>query len=233
MATREEIIDVIDAFLEGKITPEEAIHWAGEEYSKTLPCEDPPSALVTLMRLRDTVPCGSLKEWTQKLIMDRKVLIRGVPCPYEELGKKIQAFWLAYTPGHKVVLSQIRRKKDERILEVIEESWDGKQTFYHQMPLPIKNESGPPLSLKKFKEKKKAYKKGMLTRKETLQWVIDQLQRKSAIDRYSSLLGLYWNLRGPDEPFTPAYLIADTETRPLSTAIKGLIEVARKEEKRR
>jgi hypothetical protein len=186
------------------------------------------------MCLLDTVPEGSLEEWTQKLIIDRKVLVRGVPCPDKELGKKIQAFWLAYTPEHKVVLSQIKRtEKGERILEVIEEPWDGEQTFYHQMPLPIRDESGLSLTSEEFREKKKAYKKGILTREETLEWVIDQLQSKSAIDEYDSLLRFYWHLCGPDEPFTPAYLRADTETRPLSAAIKGLVGIVRKEEKRR
>jgi hypothetical protein len=105
--------------------------------------------------------------------------------------------------------------------------------FYHQISLPIGYESGPALTSEEFREKKKVYKKGILTREETLEWVIDQLQSKSAIDEYHSLLGLYWHLCGPDEPFTPAYLRADTETRPLSAAIKGLVEIARKEERRK
>jgi hypothetical protein len=44
--------------------------------------------------------------------------------------------------------------------------------FYHQIPLPIKDESGPSLTSEEFKEKKKAYKKGILTREETPEWVL-------------------------------------------------------------
>ena len=43
MATRQEIIDIIDAFLEKGITLDGAIKWAQLESTRTPYCEDPPA----------------------------------------------------------------------------------------------------------------------------------------------------------------------------------------------
>jgi len=232
MATRQEIIEVIDALLEGKITPEEASRWAGKEVTKTPHCEDPSSALFTLIGITDPIVQKS-EPWQKELPRDREVLARGVPCPRKELGKTVEAYWLAFAPWKKVVLSQIRKtEKGERILELIEEDWNGKQKLYHQMPLPITEEPGLPLASGEMQEKEDAYRKGALTREEALQWTIHQLQRKGAVDEWGVLLGFYWKLRGTDEPFSPNYISTDTETRPTAHIGTKLFEICRRETER-
>jgi hypothetical protein len=155
MATRQEIIDIIDAFLEKRITLDEAIKWAQLESKRTPYCEDPPSALYTFFgfALFDDDMGRSLEE---QLLLDREVLVHGVPCPFEELGKTIEAYWLAYTPWEKIVLSQIRITDEDRILEVTEESWDGTQLFHEEIPLPLKDGNNSPSNREEAYEKRDA-----------------------------------------------------------------------------
>ncbi|MGD2249859.1 MAG: hypothetical protein PVF58_15735 [Candidatus Methanofastidiosia archaeon] len=49
MATREEIIEVIDAFLENRITKREAYDWASNELHKTPYREDSTGTLFTFI----------------------------------------------------------------------------------------------------------------------------------------------------------------------------------------
>jgi hypothetical protein len=138
MATRQEIIDTIDAFLERRITIEEAVAWAQKELNRTPDCEDPAFALYTFIcsDSPEEVFGRSLKE---QLLMDKEVLVHGVPCPDKELGKTVEAYWLAYTPWKKIVMCQVKTTDNgERVLEVHEEGWDGTQLFYEEMPLPLK-----------------------------------------------------------------------------------------------
>jgi hypothetical protein len=105
--------------------------------SKTDPCEDPAFTFFTFLGsdAPEEVMVRPLKE---QLLLDREVLVRGVPCPHKELGKTIEAYWLAFTPREKIVLCQIRiTEGGERIPEVIEEGWDGTQLFHEEKPLPI------------------------------------------------------------------------------------------------
>jgi hypothetical protein len=155
MATRQEIIDIIDAFLEKRITLDEAIKWAQLESKRTPDCEDPPSALYTFFgfALFDDDMGRSLEE---QLLLDREVLVHGVPCPFEELGKTVEAYWLAYTPWEKIVLSQIRITDEDRILEVTEESWDGTQLFHEEIPLPLKDGNNSPSNREEAYEKRDA-----------------------------------------------------------------------------
>lgn len=89
---------------------------------------------------------------------------------------------------------------------MVEETWEGEQIFYHQLPIPIKEETGPPLSDNEVQEKENTYKKGNITREEALQWVITQLQRKSALVKYDSLLKFYWILLRLDQYFEAQYV---------------------------
>ena len=205
MATRQEIIDVLDALLENRITPREAYLWAKKEIPKTDHCEDPPSALLTMLDELNpdpvVVPSGN---WREELLLDREVLIRGIPCPEKEHGKSVQAFFMAYTPGEKVVLCQIKKTEaGDRVLELIEEAWEGEQTFYQQVPIPYKGENGQPLSKAEVNEQKKTYKAGALEREEAIRWVVTQLQKKAAESRYVMLLEFYWKLSRPDDLFSP------------------------------
>ena len=132
--------------LSGKkeITLDEAIEWAQKEISKTHPCDDPAFTLPTF--LGSDVPEEVMERpLREQLLLDREVLVRGVPCPQKELGKTIEAYWLAFTPWEKIVLCQIRiTERGERILEVIEEGWDGNQIFHEETPLPLKDGNEPP-----------------------------------------------------------------------------------------
>ena len=170
MATRQEIINVIDDLLEGAITQEKARVWAEKEIPKTDDCEDPPSALVTMALGLDPDPKTRLSgDWREELLLARKVLIRGVPCPHKEFRKTVEAYWMAYTPGKTVVLCQIKRtEKGERVFELIEEAWEGEQTFYDQIPIPIQEKEGPFLSEKEMKEKMNEYKMGRIAREKVL-----------------------------------------------------------------
>jgi hypothetical protein len=227
MATREEIIEVIDALLENRMTPEEAERWAWEEIHKTSHCEDPAFALATLVGITEPKVQESYP-WQEALPRDREVLIRRAPCPYDDLGNAIQAYWLGYAPILRFVLVQIRRTEKERILELIEENWKGERIYYHRVPLPLEEEEGPPLTYQEIKEKREAYKKRAITREEALQWILRQLQRKAAIDEYHVLLGFYWRLRRPNQPFTLGYIDAETETKAQMMEISRIAEELRK-----
>ena len=234
MATRQEIIEVIDKILEGTMSAEQAVAWVGNEIPKTSHCEDPASALTTILTELDPDPAVIKSgEWRERLLLDREVLVRGVPCPSRD-PKTVQAYWMTFTPGEKVVLCQIKRtEKKERVLELIVELWSGKQIFYDQVPLPVKRLTGPRLSEEDIEEKKDAYKKGIVTREEALQWVIDQLESKPAVDYYNKLLEFYWNLRRPHERLTPSYFEYSTTTKnPMARIGKDLIKIAQKETKK-
>jgi hypothetical protein len=77
-----------------------------QKMKKVGPCDDPPSALTTILLGIEGDPCVKLPEtenWREKLLKAREVLKRGVPCPSDEERKTIDFFMLAYTPGEKVV----------------------------------------------------------------------------------------------------------------------------------
>ena len=206
---QQEILDVVDALLEGRITQKEALLKTKKLMKKVRgPCDDPPSALDTILFGLEPDPrvrTSYAENWREELLLAREVLKRGVPCPDKEQRKTMDTFLLGYKPGEYVVLCQIKKsEKGERVLEFIEESWEGKQTFYQQVPIPIK--TGPPLSKEDINEKENAYKKGDLTREKALQWVLTQLQRKGTFDTYSSLLRFYWTLLRPGQFFKADYI---------------------------
>ncbi len=233
MATRQEIIEVIDAFLENRITQKEAYEWASKESTRTPDCEDQASALYTLIAsgVWDQVMSRPLRE---KLLMDREVLTHDIPCPQEELGKTIDAYSLVFAPWKKIVLCQIRiTEKGDRILELMEEKWDGTQLFHEETPLPLKDEDGPPLSSEHIDEKREAYRSGKMTKKEYLQWVLDQLQRKSAVGQYENLLLIYWKLYRPQAWFTLEYIEGWNKSKNTLPALEKLIEIVREKEKER
>lgn len=206
MATREEIIEVIDGFLDNRITKREAYDWASIELHKTPYCEDSAGALFTFVGsyVPEEVMERPLKE---QLLLDKEVLVHGVPCPHNELGKTVEAYWQAFTPWEKIVLCQIKiTESGERVLELMEETWGGDQLFHEHIPLPIKDEKGPPLTQEEVWEKRNTYWSGDLTAEEFLQWVIDHLQKKSAVKAYRALLQMYWRLRRQDESFAPEYI---------------------------
>ena len=207
--TQKKVLKIVDDLLEDRITPEEALRRT-KKMKKVGPCDDPPSALTTILLGIEGDPCVKLPQtenWREELLKAREVLKRGVPCPSDEERKTIDFFMLAYTPGEKVVFCQIRRsEKGERILEFMEESWEGEQIFYHQVPVPLTEKSGPLLSEEEVKEKRYAYEKGNLTREEALQWVIHQFQRKVTYRVYSGLLRFYWILLRQEN-----YFIADCD----------------------
>lgn len=225
MAKRDEIIEIIDLFLEGKMTSREVIRWAGKELPRTPDCEDPPNALITMICLEDPELEG-IRPRKEQLLLDREVLSRGVPCPYKELGKTIEAYWLAYTPWEKIVISQIRKTETgERVVEIIEEDWNGKQIFYHREYVPIKEKAGPLLLGKDIQEKRNVYRNKKIKRKDVIQWILKQLQRKSALYEYQTLLSFYWKLLGPDEYFKPEYLEGTNEAKTPSESLRVISDV--------
>ncbi len=233
MATRQEIIEVIDAFLENRMTQKEAYEWASKESTRTSDCEDQASALYTLISSEIWVQVMD-RPLREQLLMDREVLAHDIPCPQKELGKTIDAYWLVFTPWKKIVLCQIRiTEKGDRILELTEERWDGTQLFHEEIPLPLKDEDDPPLSSEHIDEKRKAYRSGKMTKKELLQWVLDQLQRKSAVGEYEYLLSTYWLLSGPDEPFSPEYVQGWNKSKNVLPEYKKLVEITKELEKER
>lgn len=217
MATQEEkrkkVLELVDDLLEGRITPEEGL-LRSKKMKGIGHCDDPPSALTTILLGIEGDPCVKFPEtetWREDLVLAREVLKRGVPCPDREQRKTIDAFLLAYTPGERVVFCQIKKnEKGERVLEFTEETWEGEQIFYHQQLIPLKEKTGTPLSSEEIDEKKHAYKKGDLTREEALQWVVGQLQRKPAFKRFSYLLTFYWMLLRGEGYFRP-YSLHDGE----------------------
>ncbi|MBU6998116.1 MAG: hypothetical protein HXS41_03150 [Theionarchaea archaeon] len=233
MATRQDIIDVIDAYLEDKMTLDEAVEWTEREISKTDPCEDPAFVFFTFLGsdAPEEVRVRPLKE---QLLLDREVLVRGVPCPHKELGKTIEAYWLAFAPREKIVLCQIRITEDgERILEVIEEGWDGTQLFHEEKPLPIKDrKSNSPLTWEEIKRKTNWRRIGFFTGGTFLQWVVDQLQKESTVRDYQDLLSIYWRLRRPNAFFLPEYIKAENKTRmdSITEELMGLMEILREED---
>jgi hypothetical protein len=230
MATRQDIIEVIDAFLEDRMTLDEAVKWTEREISKTDSCEDPAFTLSTFLGsdAPEEVMVRPLKE---QLLLDREVLVRGVPCPQKELGKTIEAYWLAFAPREKIVLCQIRiTEGGERILEVIEEGWDGTQLFHEEKPLPIKDrKNNPPLIFGKIKRKIKWHRIGLLSTRRFLQWVVDQLQEESTVRAYQDLLSIYWKLHRPNAFFLPEYIKGENKTRRMDPTTEKLIELLRKE----
>ncbi len=206
MATRQKIIEIIDAFLDNRITQREAYDWASEELHRTPDWEDQAGALFTF--IGSYVPKEAMvRPLREQLILDREVLVRGVPCPHKELGRTVEAFWSAFTPQEKIVVCQLKiTGHGERVLELEEETWGGTQLFYEQIPLPITDEGGPPLTSEEVWEKRDAWWSGDIPTEEVLQWVLDQLQRKSTLKVYDTLLSLYWRLRRPDAWFTPEYI---------------------------
>jgi hypothetical protein len=88
----------------------------------------------------------------------------------------------------------------------MEELWGGQQIFYHQVPVPLTEKTGPFLSDEEVKEKRYAYEKGNLTREEALQWVMHQFQRRVSYRVYSGLLRFYWILLRQEN-----YFIADCD----------------------
>lgn len=191
MATTQEIIDMIDAFLEDKIPLTETVEWAQKELNRTSDCEDPAFALYTFICSDDPekIMGRPLKE---QLHMDREALVHGVPCPDKELGKSVEAFWLAYTPWEKIVLCQITIKEDgNRLLQVIEEGWDGTQLFYEEIPIPLKDGNGPPLTWNEIDRKRDEYWSGKITQEEFLHWILDKLQEENALREYHGLLSAY------------------------------------------
>ena len=136
MASRHEIIDVIDAFLEDKITLEEAAEWASKEISRTTECEDPASALATFLAYNSPGEPFS-RPLKEQLLMDKEVLVHGIPNLRKELGNTLDAYWLAFTPWQKIVICQIKiTENGERILEVVEEAWDGTELFHEEILSP-------------------------------------------------------------------------------------------------
>jgi len=211
MTIQEEILEVVDALLENRITQEEALLQAKKimRERKIGPCDDPPNALTTILLGLESDPYVKLPEtenWREKLLLAREVLKRGIPCPSDEQRKTIDAFLLGYTPGVNVILCQIKKsEKEERVLEFIEETWGREETFYRQVPIPIKKGSSP-LSKEEIKKMENVYKKGNITREEALDWVENQFRRKGDFDSYSSLLRLYWTLLRPGQFFRADYI---------------------------
>ena len=232
MATRQEIIDIIDAFLENRITLREAIEWAQMELNRTPSCEDPPSALVTFVG--SDVPEEVLdRPVRDQLLMDREVLVHGVPCPSEELGKTVEAFWLAYTPWEKIVLCQIKITDEDRILEVTEEAWDGTQLFHEEIPLPLKDGNDSPSNREEIYKKRDAYWSGKITAEKFLQWLLYQLQREKAVREYDVLLHFYWEVRREDHLFTIEYVEGQNKAGYIPEALLKLVESVRKREEER
>jgi len=233
MAIRQDIIAVIDAFLENTITLDEAVKWAEKEISKTHPCDDPAFTLLTFLG-SDVPEEVMVRPLREQLLLDREVLVRGVPCPQKELGKTIEAFWLAFTPWEKIVLCQIRITEcGERILEVIEEGWDGTQLFHEETPLPLKDGNEPLLTWEKIQKKRTLHRFGLMTTKRYLRWVIDQMQRKSAVGEYQHLLPIYWKLHRPKAVFSPEYSEGKNKSGNLPPALEKLVEFVRKLEEER
>ena len=203
--TQKKVLEIVDDLLENRITPEEALFRAKNMLKGLGPCDDPYSALTTILLGIEGDPCVKFPEtenWREELLVAREVLKRGVPCPSDEERKTIDAFLLRYKVGEKVVFCQIKKnEKGERILEFFEETWEGERTFYQQMLLPLTERTGPPLPEEKVEEKRDAYEEGNLTREEALQWVVRQLQRRAAFDRYDSLMKFYWMLLRPGQFF--------------------------------
>ena len=233
MATREEIVKVIDELFAGKRTPSEAKKWALSEFNKTPDCEDPVDALFELRFLTDTLPPEVLQEHWEELTYGREVLVRGVPCPSKDLGKTIEAYWLAYTPGDKIVLCQIKKEDGNRILELKEERWSGEISFHEEISLPQpRDDTSPLLTSDEIFKKKKLFRSGELSEEKATQWILMQLKRKSSVYQYSRLLGFYWLVNGPHEAFHPMYIEMDTETRPMSKKLQKFLEFLKEDTKR-
>ena len=199
MATRQEIIDIIDAFLENRMTFKEAVEWAQKELGRTPDCEDPASALITFVG-SDNPEEFTGRPMKEQLLMDKEVLVHGVPCPDEELGKTVEAFCLAFTPWEKIVLCQVRiTENGERVLHVTEEAWDGTQLFYEEIPIPLKEGNGPPLTWNEIDRKRDKYWSGKIKQEEFLNWILDQLRRENALREYDDLLLAYWRARRKDD----------------------------------
>ena len=206
MASRHEIIDVIDAFLEDKITLEEAAEWASKEISRTTECEDPASALATFLAYNSPGEPFS-RPLKEQLLMDKEVIVHGIPNLRKELGNTLDAYWLAFTPWQKIVICQIKiTENGERILEAVEEAWDGIELFHEEIPLPLKEDDSPSLSWKDIQEKVDACESGKMTEEELLQWVLDQMQRKSGLRVYHDLLYTYWKFHRSDAWITFEYI---------------------------
>lgn len=92
----------------------------------------------------------------------------------------------------------------------MEEAWEGDQLFHEHIPLPIKDEQGPLLTEEDVWKKRDTYWSGDITAEEFLKWILNQLQRKSAIKGYEALLLMYWKLHRPDKSFVPEYLEGGT-----------------------
>lgn len=230
MATRKEIIEVIDALLEGSITPEEARQWAIQEEKVTPPCEDPCSTLLTLRMITDPI-VQKTDPWQEELPRDKEVLARGVPCPQKDLGKTIEAYWMGYTPGEWVALCQIKRKKT-RFIDLIEESWEKNQLNYHKKLIPILEEKNQPILAKDIHKKKKNFEIGIITREKAIQWVIHQLKRKKAANCYEILLRFYWKLQGVST-FSPEYEnLSDRTSSSLLKTAKELLKTSERKRKR-
>lgn len=187
------------------MTQREAYDWASNELHKTPYCEDTAGALFTFIGsyVPEEVMVRPLRE---QLLLDKEVLVRGVPCPHKELGRTVEAYWQIFTPWEKIVLCQIKVERGKRVLEVMEEAWDGEKLFYECIPLPIIDKHGPPLTEKEVWKKRDCYWAGNISAEEFLQWVVNQLQRKNAVRAYRALLNMYGRLRRPDESFFPEYL---------------------------
>jgi hypothetical protein len=204
---QKEVLKIVDDLLEGRITPEDAL-LQSKKMKHVGPCDDPPSALTTILLGIEGDPCVKFPEtenWREELLEAREVLKRGVPCPSDEERKTMDFFMLAYTPGGKVVFCQIRKnEKGERVLEFMEETWEGERIFDHQVPVPLIEETGPSLSEEEVDEKMSAYRNKHLTREEALQWVIRQFQRRVSYWVHADLFRFYRILLRQDN-----YFIAD------------------------
>ena len=204
---QKEVLKIVDDLLEGRITPEDALLQT-KKMKHVGPCDDPPSALTTILLGIEGDPCVKFPEtenWREELLKAREVLKRGVPCPSDEERKTMDFFLLAYTPGEKVVFCQIRKsEKGERVLEFMEETWEGERIFSNQVPVPLIEKTGSFLSREEVKEKMNAYRNEHLTREEALQWVIRQFQRRVPHRVYTILFRFYWILLRQDN-----YFIAD------------------------
>jgi len=99
MATRQEIIEIIDAFLDNRITQREAYDWASEELHRAPDWEDQAGALITFIGAY--VPKEAMvRPLREQLILDREVLVRGVPCPPQRAWKNGGSFLVSfYTAG--------------------------------------------------------------------------------------------------------------------------------------
>jgi hypothetical protein len=205
MATKQEIIEVIDAFLENRMTQREAYDWASDVLGSTPYCVDSAGALFTFVG--SYVPKEAMsRPLREQLVLDKEVLIHGVPCPRKELGITVEAYSLVFSPWEKIALCQIKiTESKERVLELMEEAWEGDLLFHEFVPLPIIDEQGPPLTKEDVWKKRDAYWSGDITGEEFLKWILDQLQRKNSIKGYESLLLMYWRLRRPDSSFTEEY----------------------------